>query len=42
VPRALWENLNGTEECWLYPYLPSCSGGGDEPTPAMPGDPASP
>ncbi|MBL8537469.1 MAG: fused MFS/spermidine synthase [Hyphomonadaceae bacterium] len=28
VPRALWENLTGQEQCRLFPYLPRC--GGDE------------
>ena len=41
LPRALWENLSGQEECRLYPYLPSCRQEG-EATPAMPDDPASP
>jgi len=26
VPRALWENLTGQEECRLYPYVPRCRG----------------
>jgi hypothetical protein len=26
VPRALWENLNGAEECRLYPYIERCAG----------------
>lgn len=40
VPRALWENLTGAEECRLYPYLRRC--GPTEETPATPADPASP
>lgn len=26
LPRALWENLTGQEECRLYSYLPRCGG----------------
>jgi hypothetical protein len=43
VPRALWENLNGEEECWLYSYLPHCQEGqATEQQPATPAAPASP
>jgi hypothetical protein len=25
LPRALWESLNGAEECYIYPYLEECA-----------------
>jgi hypothetical protein len=44
VPRALWENLSGQEECRLFPYIQRCGG---EPAPppeetVRPDAPASP
>lgn len=40
VPRALWENLTGAEECRLYPYVQRCQ---TEEAPApSPDAPASP
>jgi hypothetical protein len=45
VPRALWENLNGSETCRLYPYVERCNGD-EEETPveetATPVAPTSP
>lgn len=40
VPRALWENLSGAEECRLYPYVARCRQ--DEAPPPSPDTPASP
>ena len=36
VPRALWRQLSGIEECWLYPYLEACqpAGAAEEEAPA--------
>jgi hypothetical protein len=31
LPRALWENLSGAEECRIYAYLPRCNPGGVAP-----------
>lgn len=46
IPRALWENLNGSEECRLYPYVPRCRPEGEAATPppeeVTPAAPASP
>jgi hypothetical protein len=44
VPRALWENLNGTEECRDYPYVARCSDAdeGDASAEPKPDAPASP
>jgi len=44
VPRALWENLNGSEECRLYPYVERCNGERTPTSPAQstPAAPASP
>ena len=45
VPRALWENLDGSETCRLYPYVERCNGNADaapaeeEATPAAPASP---
>jgi hypothetical protein len=36
MPRALWEGLNGTEECRLYSYLPQCGGPQPGPGPIEP------
>ncbi|MBX3510194.1 MAG: fused MFS/spermidine synthase [Hyphomonadaceae bacterium] len=43
IPRALWENMNGAEQCRLYPYLERC-GGAPAASPAAPSTdaPASP
>lgn len=35
LPRALWDQLSGIEECRLYPQLPRCSGESDNPPPAV-------
>lgn len=37
VPRALWEQLSGAEECRMYPYMTRC--GGAAAAQATPADP---
>jgi hypothetical protein len=36
IPRALWENMSGAEECRLYPYLRRCGAANEEARPADP------
>ena len=43
VPRALWENLTGQEDCRLYPYIKRCGGdGANAPGATTTAAPASP
>ncbi|MGH6952196.1 MAG: spermidine synthase, partial [Vitreimonas sp.] len=35
LPRALWDQLSGAEECRLYPQLPRCGGAPESPPAAV-------